>query len=361
MLVTCEDTKMVPSSQKSLRIFRRSLTPNRPYHVQWFLTRRCNYRCRGCNVWREKVDGKELSADEIKDGLDILRKLGTIEVVFSGGNPLLRDDIDEILEYASKYFITTIYDNGSLAAKKIDALRNVDFVAISLDTLDAKLNDYIKGVPGSWKKAVEAVDKLHNEGISVAVSPTISQLNLHEIIDYTVHFTDRGIPVWYCLYSHDTSDEDKLFSIGKKDDEFEIVDKEALVKVCDTLMEMKKERNGILITNRTLTAMRNFFLTGRRTWRCQALNGFFMVDHLGRVAGCHCISPAASVFELLDVWDSPKFDRLRKEYSACDRCSYLCYIFYSLHSSVMGNIEIIRDQWKNVKMLLPQVRAKNPS
>lgn len=349
---------MVPPSQKSLSILRRSLIPNRPYHVQWFLTRRCNYQCRGCNVWREKVDGTELSADEIKDGLDILRKLGTIEVVFSGGNPLLRDDIDEILEYASKYFITTIYDNGSLAAKKIDALRNADFVAISLDTLNAELNDYIKGVPSSWKRAMESIDKLHKEGISVTVSPTISQLNVQEIIDFTVHFTDRGIPIWYCLYSYDTSHKDKLFAIGKKDDEFEIVDREALVKICDTLMAMKKERNGIFITDRTLTALRNFFLTGERTWNCQALNGFFMVDHLGRVAGCHCLSPVASVFELPDVWESLKFEKLRKEYRTCDQCSYLCYIFYSLHSSVMGNIEVIRDQWKNAKLLLPQVRAK---
>jgi MoaA/NifB/PqqE/SkfB family radical SAM enzyme len=348
---------MVLSSQKSLSILRRSLTPNRPYHVQWFLTRRCNYRCRGCNVWREKPNGRELSADEIKEGLDVLRKLGTIEVVFSGGNPLLRDDIDEILGYASKHFITTVYDNGSLAAKKIDALREVDFVAISLDTLNEKLNDYVKGVPGSWKKSIEAIEKLHKKGVPVTVSPTISQLNLQEIVDFTEHFTDYGIPVWYCLYSYDTSDKDKLFAIGKRDNEFEIIDREAFAEVCDTLKEMKKERNGIFITNRTLTTLRNYFLTGRRTWKCQALDGFFMIDHLGRVAGCHCISPVASVFELLDVWESAKFEKLRKEYKGCDRCYYLCYIVYSLHSSVMGNIEIIRDQWRNAKLLLPQMRV----
>ena len=58
---------------------------------------------------------KELSTDEIKMGLDILRELGVVEIVFSGGSPLLREDIDEILEYASQYFVTTVYDNGSLA------------------------------------------------------------------------------------------------------------------------------------------------------------------------------------------------------------------------------------------------------
>lgn len=349
---------MMPSLQKGLSILRRSLIPNRPYHVQWFLTRRCNYRCRGCDVWREPTSGDELSADEIKEGLGILRRLGVIEIVFSGGNPLLREDIDEILGYASRHFIITVYDNGSLAAEKIDALRDVDFVAISLDTLNKELNDYIKGVPRSWEKAMEVIEKLHEERISVTVSPTISQLNLHEIIDFTKYFTDRGIPVWYCLYGYDTSAKDKLFGIGHKDDKFEIVDKKALAGVCDTLMEMKKERNGIFITTRTLNALKQFFLNGKRTWKCKALQGFFMVDHQGRVAGCHCLKPVTSIFDLPDVWDSPRFENLRKEYSECDQCSFLCYIFYSLHASVLGNIEVIRDQWKNAKLLWPQIRQK---
>jgi MoaA/NifB/PqqE/SkfB family radical SAM enzyme len=114
--------------RKVISLLKRSLKPNRPYHAQWLLTRRCNYRCRGCDVWREQENGVELSASEIKRGLDVLRRLGVIEIVFSGGNPLLRDDIGEILDYASKHFITTVYDNGSMAVEKIDALRSVDFV-----------------------------------------------------------------------------------------------------------------------------------------------------------------------------------------------------------------------------------------
>lgn len=140
------------SSQKVLSLMKRSLTPNRPYHAQWLLTRRCNYRCRSCTIWREQQRVEEISTDEIKSGLDVFRKLGVIEVVFSGGNPLLRDDIGEILDYASRYFVTTVYDNGSLAAKKIDALRNVDFVAISLDTLDKKKLEYTRDSRAPRKK-----------------------------------------------------------------------------------------------------------------------------------------------------------------------------------------------------------------
>ena len=188
------------TSQKVLGLLKRSLTPNRPYHAQWLLTRRCNYRCRSCGVWREAANKEELSFDEIRRGLDVLRKLGVVELVLSGGNPLLRDDIGEIIDYASRFFITTIYDNGSIVAKKVDALRKADFVAISLDTLDEKKFDYLKGVQGAWKRAMEGVETLQEEGVSVAISPTISQFNLYEIVDLTKHFVARGVPVLYCLY-----------------------------------------------------------------------------------------------------------------------------------------------------------------
>lgn len=344
------------SSQKFLGVLKRSLTPNRPYHAQWLLTRRCNYRCRGCDVWREKANFEEMSTDEVKRGLDVLRDLGVVEIVLSGGNPLLRHDIGEIVDYASRFFVTTIYDNGSLALKKVDALRNADFVSISLDTLDEKKFDYIRGVNGAWANAMNAIETLRNEGIRIGVSPTISQLNLHEILDFTRYFTDRGVPVWYCLYSYDYPSENPLFGIGKKADEFEILDKEGMAEVCDGLIQMKKDRQGVFITDQTLEALKHLFLTGQRTWRCQALRSFLMVDSMGRVAGCHRNEPVASVLELKDVWNTPKLDELRKTYSKCSQCTYLCYIFYSIHGSMLSNLAIVWDQWKNVGPLLTRTR-----
>jgi MoaA/NifB/PqqE/SkfB family radical SAM enzyme len=344
--------------RKTASIAARSLVPGKPHHAQWLITRKCNYRCRGCNVWREQ-DNKELSADEIKRGLDILRDLGVVEIVFSGGDPLLRDDAAEIIEYASRFFVTTVDDNGSMAAKKIDALRDVDFVAISIDSLDAAKNDHIKGVEGSWKKAMETVETLHNEGIKVAVTPTISQLNLYEIIDITNYFSQKGIPVWYCLYSYDLSvDANQLFRIGKANDEFVITDKQAMVKLCDSLIEMKKTNENILITTKLLKALRNLYSEDKRTWNCRALQSFLVIDHLGRIAGCHVHNFAGSVFDLRKTWKSEKFNSLRKTYHKCTQCTYLCYIFYSLHGSPYGNLILAKDQWKNAKLLLKKNDAK---
>jgi MoaA/NifB/PqqE/SkfB family radical SAM enzyme len=341
----------MPLPSKTFGLVKRSFKSPRTYHAQWMVTRRCNYRCRGCSVWAEQ-DSTELSMNEIKRGLDILSQLGVLEIVFSGGDPLLRDDIGEILDYASKKFITTVYDNGSMATKKVDALRNVDFVAISLDSLDERKNDYLKGVPGAYKNAMNSIETLKEKGIHVGVSPTISQSNLYEIVDYTKYFIEHDTPVWFCLYWYDYPFKDGMFSIGKRNDDYEIRDKEALVKVFDQLLELREKNDYVYITKKTLKALRQLALSNERTWTCRALDSFLIVDHLGRVAGCHSREPVASIFDLPKVWKSAELRSLRKEYNQCTKCAYLCYIFYSVHAGLPGTIDILRDQWRNARTII---------
>ena len=342
---------MAKNIKKTASITRRSLAPGRPHHAQWLITRKCNFRCVGCNVWKEQ-DQRELATEDVKKGLDILKKLGIVELVISGGNPLLREDIGEIIDYASKLFITTVCDNGSIAAQKIDCLKKVDFTAISIDSLDEEKNDYIKGIPGAWKMGIETVEALQNEGVKVAVTPTISQKNLYEIVDITNYFTKKDVPVWYCLYSYDTSqDEKQLFRIGRQNADFVITDKPAMVKLCNSLLEMKKKNQKILMTDKLLKVVKNLYQDDARTWKCQALNNFLVIDHLGRIAGCHSHNFAGSIFDLPKKWGSAEFKELRKFYNKCDQCCYLCYVFYSVQGSASGHISLAMDQWKNAKLL----------
>lgn len=281
--------------------------------------------------------------------------------MFSGGDPLLRDDAEEIINYASQYFITTVYDNGSMAAKKLDALHNVDFVAISIDSLDPAKNDYIKGVKGSWETAIKTVETLRNAGIKVSVTPTISQLNLYEIVDITNYFSKKGIPLWYCLYSYDLStDANQLFRIGKAADEFAIRDRQAMVELCDKLIEMKRRNKNILMTTKLLKTLKTLFAENKRAWKCYALQNFFVVDHLGRIAGCHIHNFAGSIFDLPKEWHGDKFNQLRRAYRNCEQCTYLCYIFYSMHGSPYGNLLLAKEQWKNANLLLKKNKVKLP-
>jgi len=125
-----------------------------------------------------------------------------------------------------------------------------------------------------------------------------------------------------------------------------------MAKLCDSLMTLKKRNSRILITSKILKTVKALYSENTRTWTCHALQNFLMIDHLGNVSGCHLHDSIASIYDLPKVWNSEKFNNLRNEYSKCTQCTYLCYIFYSIHGTVLGNLEIAREKWRSAALFL---------
>ncbi|WP_309493372.1 radical SAM protein [Candidatus Hecatella orcuttiae] len=305
------------------------LTPYKPhpYHVQWFLTGKCNYRCRTCQIWSQPQT-RELTVEEVKRGIDILHAMGVVDLVFTGGNPLLRGDIAEILKYAHpKFPLVTIYDNGSLASKKLDILRHADRVCISLHSLNPALQNAIAGVPNAFREAMQSILLLKKKGLGVVVAVTVAGNNIHEVPALIEYFGEREIPVILALYS-DLSSEDSLVKIGTPDPCSQFHDGESLRKFFQSLRELKR-RYPVHLDFKTLEALEAFFSEGRRNWQCQALSSFFMVNELGWVSGCHVMPPVCRLGELPSLWGSEKFAELRENCKLCEKCLYLCYVAYS--------------------------------
>jgi Fe-coproporphyrin III synthase len=127
------------------------------------LTSRCNLRCAMCKYWRCS-SGEELSTDQVKKVIQSLQKLKTLKVHFSGGEIFLREDLLEIIDYASssglKVNLTT---NGtlisrSLARKLINLKTNS--ISFSLDGPCSKVHDKIRGVKGAFKKIQRGIEFL---------------------------------------------------------------------------------------------------------------------------------------------------------------------------------------------------------
>ncbi|MFQ5998697.1 MAG: radical SAM protein [Candidatus Bathyarchaeia archaeon] len=311
------------------------LLPNggpHPLHVQWFLTGVCNYRCPSCLVWLQPFK-KELVTEEIKRGINILNELKVADLTFTGGNPLLRRDIGEVLEYAHEKFpVVTIYDNGSLAYKKIDALKHADRVCISLNTFKEDMQNIMSGAPRAFQDAHRSIDALEKEGISVVVSITISEANMDEVPNLVEHFGERGIPMNFSLYN-ETSLEDGAFKIGTSVDEFKFRRRERLVMLLEQLKDFKK-RYPLHLDSRTIDSARDLYSNGKRNWQCQALTSFFTVNEVGDVSGCHVHRPLCKIWDLPDLWKSDGFDKTREHYHNCEMCTYMCYIAYSQMKTV---------------------------
>ncbi|CCH65130.1 moaA/nifB/pqqE family protein [Richelia intracellularis HM01] len=118
-----------------------------PLIANYYLTYRCNARCHFCNIWALKP-GKEAEFKTIKHNLQDLRLLGVKYIDFTGGEPLLRDDVGQIYAEAKHQgFYTSMTTNTILYPRKAKEIQGlVDFLNFSLDGADAETHDQSRGV-----------------------------------------------------------------------------------------------------------------------------------------------------------------------------------------------------------------------
>lgn len=139
------------------------------------LTRRCNQRCLYCQVWDKKL--RELNTKEVLSIINQLASIGTRRFCLTGGEPLLRDDIGQIINFAyGKNMAVEVSTNGSLLKNRISELKKVHVICISLDGPE-HIHDSIRG-KGSFKKVMEAADIARKKKIPVYFRSVISKMNL---------------------------------------------------------------------------------------------------------------------------------------------------------------------------------------
>lgn len=154
------------------RLFRKRA----PLFVSWQITRRCNLRCLYCDYWSRKKE-EELNSQSVFRIIDDLAKLGTLAVSFTGGEPLLRDDIGEIISYAdNKGIYSKINTNGILIPQKIDQIRLTNQVNLSFDGPEV-VHDRVRG-NGSFRAVLEAVNILKKMNKKIVFHVTLTKYNL---------------------------------------------------------------------------------------------------------------------------------------------------------------------------------------
>ena len=115
----------------------------RPLACNYYLTLKCNDACEFCPHWRETSGEKEASLEQVKENLRGLKSLGVFYVDFTGGEPLLREDLPEILAYAKNLkLFTVLTTNGKLFPEIGEKIaKNCDRLLFSLDFPDKAQHD----------------------------------------------------------------------------------------------------------------------------------------------------------------------------------------------------------------------------
>lgn len=154
-----------------------------PNSVIWDVTGRCNLRCRHCYVEAEHTRKEEPSFEEAHSIIDQLRKAKVFRLSFSGGEPLLRDDLYELLEYAARYFPVEVASNGLLideeTARKLKSAK-VTCVQLSMDGLEES-HDYLRGREGAFKRLMETTHVLRKQHIPFGVTCVVYRKNFSHI------------------------------------------------------------------------------------------------------------------------------------------------------------------------------------
>ncbi len=142
-----------------------------PFMCNLAITKKCNFNCKHCSAAGQ--DGKELSTEEWKDIIRQCIELGVIVIIFTGGEPLQRKDICEIIKFVDKKkVIPLIFTNGFFLKDKIKELKKsgLNRIFISIDYADSNLHDNHRQMKGAYKKAIKAVKIAKKEGMLVGIS-----------------------------------------------------------------------------------------------------------------------------------------------------------------------------------------------
>jgi len=125
---------------------------------------------------------EELSTQEVKSVISAARRLGAVEITLFGGEPLLRNDLEEIIGHARKLrMLPSLDTNGLLLSPgKIESLKAAGLTAVkvSLDSPDAAEHDRLRGVEGCFKKALDGIRGALKQGLSCAISTYATRENV---------------------------------------------------------------------------------------------------------------------------------------------------------------------------------------
>lgn len=161
-----------------------------PICLTWELTYACNLECAHCLSSSGRRDPRELTTEQCKAVIDELQRMQVFYVNVGGGEPTIRPDFWELLEYAVAHDVGVKFSTNGvrLTPERARFLASTDYVdvQISLDGATAEVNDYVRG-PGSYDTAIQALANLQEAGFTDAkISVVCTRQNLGQLDDFKV-------------------------------------------------------------------------------------------------------------------------------------------------------------------------------
>ena len=177
-----------------------------PFTIAWEITRACAFACKHCRADAQHGrDPLELSTQEGFQLIDRLAEFGSPILIFTGGDPMMRPDLYELIAYSTEKGLRCSLTPTATSLPTVERLQQVKEagirrIALSLDAPSSQVHDEFRQVKGSWDRTMRILHNADKIGLSVQVNTTVSTFN-HLLLPEMVPFVEEvGAVQWSVFF-----------------------------------------------------------------------------------------------------------------------------------------------------------------
>ncbi len=263
----------------AIRYARLRLT-KRPVLVHFEVTMRCNARCDFCDYWKTDASARET---ELKSFADAARHFRPMMITFTGGEPLLRADLEQIVAEVNRAapltWLSVITHGAMLSVARAESLWEAGMAqfCISLDFLDER-HDAARGIPGLAAKILRTVPLLTARGMTVRFNTVIKRENLDEILPIVRQAAAVGAGVNLSVYTD--------FKNGNAAHLLTPEFHERVGALVDELLAYKRSNRGVISNSDWYIAQLPAYLRNELHEPCRSGETTIHIDPVGMVRRC---------------------------------------------------------------------------
>lgn len=299
--------------------------------ISWNTTKKCNLYCKHCyreSSQDEDIEG-ELTTEEGKKLIEEIKKAGFRLLILSGGEPLLRDDIFELISKAKETgLIPAMGTNGTLLTKEsARELNNVGLrgIAISVDSMDSTYHDEFRGQKGAFDKTQEGIENALAAGLRVQINLTLTEKNQDEFEKMVTYYEKKGIHAIHPFFLVPTGRALSMEDEGLKEQAYFNMINKILDKQKSTALELKPT-----CAPQFMPMAKEMGLAQRFTRGCLAGTAYCCVLPKGEVNICPYLpievgNVRETSFE--NIWENSDIFKKLRNYEnykgACGKCEHI--------------------------------------
>ncbi len=295
----------------------------------------CQSRCVTCNGWRD-YDLKKQEELSLEQWKNIFKKmhdwLGNYNFIFSGGEPFMRDDIFEMIEFASSLGDNVnIITNGLGLKNKCEKLINSSICAITISlnsVKDPAIHKASRGLENSFKRTIDVIQTLtylnrkYQKGKTIGISTILMPSNLSEVKPLAEFAKTEGVGISFQLLD----DGSAFMAPDNYEDEnskyFGNITQKA-IEAINLIGELKKEGYPIYNSIEQLEAFKKLITDPSEVNElvCKVGDRNFAISARGEARICFCMESIGSLIDSTpqEVWEGKKAQKVREEILKCSK------------------------------------------